>query len=103
MKEEGNENSEGRKGRGEAGNPPNTHYAYFLSICVKSPSLHSLVLGSNTPYKSSLEMALGSIMCATPSTPSRRSRAFRSTLQAVDLPLPLGPTNIRPWCSWVIW
>ena len=42
-------------------------------------------------------------MCATPSTPSSLSRALSSTLQAVDLPLPLGPTIISPWCSWVIW
>ena len=42
-------------------------------------------------------------MCETPSTPSTLSRAFSNTCQAVDLPLPLGPTIIRPWCSWVIW
>ena len=42
-------------------------------------------------------------MCATPSTPSILSRALSSTRHAEDLPLPLGPTIIRPWCSCVIW
>lgn len=42
----------------------------YLSICVNSPSVHSLVLGSNTPYNVSLDIALGSMTCATPSTPS---------------------------------
>ena len=41
--------------------------------------------------------------CATPSTPSNLSNAFSRTCHAELLPLPLGPTIIKPWCSWVIW
>ena len=78
-------------------------YAYFLRKWVKSPSVHSLVLGSRTPYSSSLEMALGSMTWATPSTPSSRSRALSRERQAVLLPLPLGPTIIRPWFRLEIW
>ena len=42
-------------------------------------------------------LTLGSMTCATPSTPSSLSKAFRSTLHAILLPLPLGPTIIKPW------
>ena len=46
---------------------------------------------------------LGSTTCATPSTPSKFSKAFSSVRQAEDLPLPLGPTIIKPWWIWEIW
>ena len=35
--------------------------------------------------------------------PSKFSSAFKSVRQAVDLPLPLGPTIINPWWIWDIW
>ena len=41
-------------------------------------------------------LTFGSTTCATPSTPSKFSSAFKSVRQAVDLPLPLGPTIINP-------
>ena len=44
--------------------PTHTHthsdkVTHFLRMCVKSPSVHSLVLGSSTPYRSSLDIAWG--------------------------------------------
>lgn len=82
--------------------PQSVNY-YYLKMWVKSPSVHSLVLGSSTPYKASLLIALGSMTWATPSTPSNRSKAFKSTRQAVLLPEPLGPTIIKPWFKLLIW
>lgn len=42
-------------------NNDRTHFkkmsAYFLRMCVNSPSVHSLVLGSSVPYKASLVIA----------------------------------------------
>lgn len=77
--------------------------AHFLRMCVNKPSVHSRVFGSRVPYRWSLLMALGSMMWATPSTPSSRSRALRRTRHAMVFPLPEGPTIIRPWLIWVIW
>lgn len=49
---------------------------YLLMILVNNPSVHSLVFGSITPYRSSLLMAFASITWATPSTFSHFSSAW---------------------------
>lgn len=48
-------------------------------------------------------VTFGSMTWATPSVPSNLSRAFNNTCHALDFPLPLGPTIIRPWWRFVIW
>lgn len=48
-------------------------------------------------------VTFGSMTWATPSVPSNLSSAFNNTCHALDFPLPLGPTIIRPWWRFVIW
>lgn len=66
------------------------------NTCVNRPSFHSRVVWSKVPYNASFDTALGSITYETPSTPSRRSKAASRTCQAWVLPVPDGPTSIRP-------
>mmetsp|Transcript_19505 Transcript_19505/g.56125 ORF Transcript_19505/g.56125 Transcript_19505/m.56125 type:complete len:242 (+) Transcript_19505:5184-5909(+) len=63
---------------------------------VKTPSVHSIVVPSRTPYRPSLSMALGSMTYISPLVPSVFSSASSKTRRAEDLPTPDGPTAITP-------
>lgn len=60
VEEGGGEREKGReegRDRGREEGRDGEKFTNLLKMLVKSPSVHSLVLGSITPYKSSLEMA----------------------------------------------
>mmetsp|Transcript_27783 Transcript_27783/g.44163 ORF Transcript_27783/g.44163 Transcript_27783/m.44163 type:complete len:240 (+) Transcript_27783:4750-5469(+) len=72
-------------------------------ILVKTPSVHSRVVGSRVPYNSSLLIALGSIRWHSLLTLSTLSSAACNTRQAWVFPLPDGPTMMTPWLMVWTW
>mmetsp|Transcript_36195 Transcript_36195/g.108402 ORF Transcript_36195/g.108402 Transcript_36195/m.108402 type:complete len:494 (+) Transcript_36195:3590-5071(+) len=63
---------------------------------VKTPSVHSIVVPSRTPYSPSLSIALGSMVYISVRVPSTFSNPFINTRKADDLPTPHGPTSMTP-------
>ena len=70
------------------------------SNAVATPSVHSIVVASNRPNRSSLYVsltkALGSIQETWPLTPSMDSKAAKTHSMSMDLPAPVWPTTTAP-------
>lgn len=76
------------------------NYTYFLSMWVKRPSVHSLVLGSMLPYRASLEMDWNKFILSKPYLPPQTCTHLNAwTINFKHFP----NFNIsHKWLDWIV-